>query len=335
MGSRKLILTDFGSPEVLEVVEEPRLPEPGPGEVRVKTLASGVAFTDVMIRKGVYPDVKAQPPFCLGYDLVGEVDKVGQGVDRFDVGDRVAELTVIGAQAEYVCLDAAHLVSVPRALDPARAVSLVLTYTTAYQMLIREADVQADQRILVHGAGGAVGSALTQLGMLFDLEVYGTASSPKHDLVSALGAVPIDYREEDFVSVIRDLEPPGVDVVFDHIGGVHLKRSLQTLRPGGRLIAYGFYNATMGKGGSIPLDFLRLQLWNLLPNQRKAGLYSIGPLRKKHPDWFAEDLGRLFQLTVHDAIQPVIWKRISLDQIPEAHRWIEAADARGKIVCVF
>ncbi len=335
MSNRKLVLKKFGSPKVLEVVEEPQLPEPGPGEVRVKTLASGVAFTDVMIRKGEYPDVKEQPPFCLGYDLVGEIDKIGPGVDRFNVGDWVAELTVIGAQAEYVCLDAAHLVPVPQELDPARAVSLVLTYTTAYQMLVREADVQAGQRILVHGAGGAVGSALTQLGLLFDLEVFGTASAPKHDLVSALGAVPIDYRKVDFTTVIQDLDPPGVDVVLDHIGGTHLKRSLQTLRPGGKLIAYGFYNATMGKGGSIPLDFLRLQLWNLLPNQRQAGLYSIGPLRKKHPDWFAEDLGSLFQLALDGRIQPVIWKKISLEQISEAHRWIEAADAQGKIVCVF
>lgn len=335
MSNSRIIIQEFGSPDVLSVVEEPQLPEPGPGQVRVKTQASGVAFTDVMIRKGVYPDVKENPPFTPGYDLVGEVDRLGEGVSNLSLGDRVAELTVIGAQAEYVCLDANHLVPVPQELDPAQAVSLVLSYTTAYQMLIREAGLQAGQRILVHGAGGVVGSALTQLGNLFDLEVYGTASAPKHDLVSGLGAVPIDYRKEDFVSVINRLTPPGADAVFDHIGGDHFKRSFRCLRPGGRLIAYGFYHATMGRGGSIPLDFLRLQLWNLLPNKRKAGLYSIGPLRKKRPDLFMEDLGNLFQLTLNGEIQPIIWKKISLDQIPEAHRWIEAAEAQGKIVCVF
>lgn len=335
MKNRRLVAAKWGGVEVLEVVEDHHLPEPGPGQVRVKTLAAGVAFTDVMIRKGKYPDVKQDPPLTLGYDLVGRVEKLGPGVKHLEVGQRVAELTVTGAQADYVCLDAEHLVLVPSELDPAQAVSLVLSYVTAYQMLTREADLKSGERILVHGAGGAVGTALLQIGKHLGLEIFGTASGPKHDLIQQQGATPIDYRQENFVEVINSLDPPGADVVFDHIGGEHFKRSFHVLRSGGRLIAYGFYHATLGKGGSIPLDFLRLQLWNLLPNGRKTSLYSIGPQRKKHPDWFAEDLGVLFELTLQGKIDPLIWKRITLEDVPRAHSWIENADVQGKIICVF
>ncbi len=335
MSYRRLVVEEYGGLEALTVIEEEALPQPGPGQVRVKSLASGVAFTDVMIRNGVYPGVKEKPPFTPGYDLVGEVDSLGEGVTRYSIGDRVAELTVIGAQAEYVLLDSQNLVPVPRRLDPAAAVSLVLSYTTAYQMLTRKAEAAAGERILVHGAGGAVGTALVQLGKHLQLEVYGTASPEKHNLVRRLGAVPINYQQEDFREVIRALDPPGVDAVFDHIGGDHFKRSFRSLRHGGTLVAYGFYNAAMGRGGSNPFDFLRLMLWNLLPNRKSASLYSIQPWREKYPDWFAADLSALFQLADEGMIDPVIWKKISLDEVPQAHRWIEQADAEGKIVCVF
>lgn len=335
MEFRRVVIGEFGGPGVLQIRQEPSLPEPGPGQVRVKVLAAGLAFTDVMIRKGEYPDVKEKPPFTPGYDLVGEIDKLGPGVSGWVVGQRAAQLTVIGAQAEYVCLEAADLVPVPRDLDPVHAVTLVLSFTTAYQMLTRKANVQEGERILVHGAGGGVGTALVQLGKYFGLEVYGTASGPKHELVSSMGGIPLDYRREDFVDTIRGLDTPGVDVVFDHLGGDHFQRSFRALRDGGRLIAYGFYDSVLGKGGSVPMDFLRLMVWNLLPNGRSARFYSIGPWREKHPDWFKEDLERLFQLCLQGVIQPVIWKEISLEEIPRAHRWIEEAEVQGKIVCTF
>ena len=291
------------------MVEETELPEPKPGEVRVKVLATSAAFTDVWIRKGTYPDVKEKPPFSPGYDMVGVADKLGEGVTRFQVGQRVADLTVIGAYSEYLCLPESRLTPVPEGLDPAEAVSLVLSYVTAYQMLHRVAKVERGQRILVHGAGGAVGTAMLQLGKLLDLEMYGTASQSKLDLVRRLGATPIDYRSEDFIAVTRRLTKDGVDAAFDPIGGDHFKRSFSALRRGGKLVAYGFYNSTLGKGGSVPLDFMKIQLWNLWPNGRSAAFYSIGGLRHKQPGWFSEDLTALFGLLAQDKIKPVIAAR--------------------------
>jgi NADPH2:quinone reductase len=162
MSYKRVIITGFGGPEVLKIIEEPKLPEPKPDEVRIKVLATSAAFTDVMIRKGKYPDVKDKPPFSPGYDVVGVVDKVGDSATRFKVGQRVADLTVIGAYSEYLCLPESRLTLVPDSLDPAEAVSLILSYVTAYQMLHRVAKVKGSQRILVHGAGGAVGTAMLQ-----------------------------------------------------------------------------------------------------------------------------------------------------------------------------
>ncbi len=159
-----VVITEFGGPEVLKMVEETELPEPKPGEVRVKVLVTSAAFTDVMIRKGKYPDVKDKPPFSPGYDMVGVVDKLGEGRSRFEVGQRVADLTVIGAYSEYLCIPEIRLTHMPESLDLAEAVSLVLSYVTAYQMLHRVAKVKQGQRILIHGAGGAVGTAVLQLG---------------------------------------------------------------------------------------------------------------------------------------------------------------------------
>src|SRR5690554_2286272 len=332
MRYRRVVVTRFGGPESLQVIEEASLPEPGPGEVRIRVLVAGVAFTDVWIRNGTYPDLKVKREFGPGYDMVGAVDGLGEGVTHREVGQRVAGLTVIGACSEYLCVPATGLTVVPAGLDTAEAVCVVLPYVTAYQMLHRMAEVKPGQRILIHGAGGAVGTAMLQLGKLLGLEMYGTASGPRHELVRRLGATPIDYRSEDFVKRVLSLAGTGVDAAFDPIGGDNFRKSFNVLRKGGKLVAYGFYNAALGNGGSIPLDFMRLQLWNYWPNGRSAAFYSIGALQQKHPDWFSTDLANLFELLARKAIQPIIAARLPLDDVRCAHELVEQSKVRGRIV---
>ena len=173
---------------------------------------------------------------------------------------------------------------------------------------------------------------MLQLGKLLNLEMYGTASKSKHELVKRLGATPIDYKSEDFVERIRSLTGDGVDAAFDPIGGDNFKRSFSALRRGGKLVAYGFYNAVLGKGSSIPLDFVRLQLWNFWPNGRSTAFYSIGPLRQKHADWFAEDLTKLFDLLAQNKIKPIVAARMPLAEARRAHELVEQAQVQGKIV---
>lgn len=332
MNYKKTIITKFGGTQVIKTMEEDGLPEPKANEVRVKVLHSCVNFTDIMIRKGKYPDVKEKPPFSPGYDMVGIIDKVGANVKGLKTGQKVADMTVIGAHAQYICLPEDQPVPLPEEIDPKEAVCLVLSYLTAYQMLHRTAKIDTGQKILIHGAGGAVGNALLQLGKLQGLEMYGTASESKHELINENNATPIDYRHTDFVKKIKSGTGHGVDAVFDPIGGQNFKKSFSVLKKGGKLVAYGFYDAVMGKGGSIPLDFIRLVTWNILPNGKSTVFYSIGAMRKKHPEWFKEDLITLFRLLAEKKIKPVIAEQIHLDDIAKAHEKIENAEVNGKII---
>jgi len=203
----------FGDPDGLEVADAP-LPTAGRGEVRVRVLASGVEYTDVVIRRHLYPQtMMLQPPFVMGYDVVGEIDQLGEGVSGFQVGDRVADMTVVGSNAAYRTLRADQLVRVPPGVDPAEAAALILSWTTAYQLLHRTARIQQGQRVLVQGAAGAVGQALLVLGKRAGLELWGTARGAQAALVRALGATPIDYHREDFTRVL----PGGFDIIFDGV----------------------------------------------------------------------------------------------------------------------
>src|SRR5512133_3315985 len=233
----RVIVTHYGGSDALRVVEE-ACPEPKDGEVRVRVLAAGVSLPDIMAREGVHPETP-RLPFTPGWDLVGVVDRLGDGVTGIEPGQIVAALPISGAYAEFVCLPQRELVPVPSGLDPAEAVSLVLNYITAYQMLHRSAKIRPGQRVLIHGAAGGVGTALLQLGRLAGLEMYGTCSSRGALAVSELGGAPIDYEHQDFVEEIRRLTNEGVDVVFDSIGGTHVWRSRKALRAGGMIVAYG------------------------------------------------------------------------------------------------
>ena len=183
----------FGGPDELEVVDAP-LPTASRGEVRVRVLASSVEYTDVVIRRHLYPWVFRRPPFVMGYDVVGEIDQLGDGVSGLHLGDRVADMTVLGSNAAYRTLRADHLTSVPAGVDAAEAAALILSWTTAYQLLYRASRVQRGQRVLVQGAAGAVGQALLALGRMAGLEMWGTARGKHAALIRELGATPIDYQ---------------------------------------------------------------------------------------------------------------------------------------------
>ena len=216
--NHRVVVTRHGGPEVLHVVQED-LPELQAGDVRVKVLAAWVSAYDLMLRhSGSLPGAPSVP-YTPGEDIVGVVDKMGEGMSSFEPGQRVAGYPRGGGYAEFLCLSPSDLVPVPENVDPAAAVCLVANYLTAHMLLHHTANVQSGERILVQGAAGRTGTALLELGRLAGLEMYGTASKYNHELVSALGATPIDYRTENFVERIRSLTGDGVDAVFDPVGG--------------------------------------------------------------------------------------------------------------------
>jgi NADPH:quinone reductase len=320
----------FGDPDGLEVIDAP-LPTAGRGEVRVRVLASSLEYTDTLIRRHVYPQTAARrPPFVLGYGVVGQVDQLGDGVRDFQVGDRVADMTVLGSNADYRTLQADHLTRVPAGVGPAEAATVILSWTTAYQLLHRAARVQPDQRVLVQGAAGAVGQALLVLGKIARLELWGTGRGEHASLIRELGATAIDYQREDFTRLV----PGGFDVVFDGVGEDGYRRSFAALKRGGLLCAYGYSAGVQEQRRMLAMLMWigRLYLWRWLPGGKRARFYSINVMRARHPSYFREDLERLFGLLAARSIQPRIAERISFDEVIEAHRRLEAGGLKGKLV---
>ena len=337
MKYRHVLLTRFGEPaDAFQMVEDD-LPEPGEGQVRVKILATGVAYADVMMRRGVYLGSPALP-FTPGYDMAGVIDAIGSGVRAFSPGQIVIALTVFGSYSQYSCLSAQDLVNVPEGVDPVEASCLPLNYLTAYQLLHRIARVKPGQSILIYGAAGGLGTALLQLGKLFGLQVYGTASTSKQELVTQLGATPLDYKKEDVVVRVCTLTGGGVDAVFDGIGGAHLTQSFQTLRRGGLLVSYGISTIPAGinlTGALIRFmlpHLLRTTLLSALPNGKRVSTYLVGQIKKKHPDWIREDLGVLLELLSQGKISPIIGKRLPLPKVAAAHELLEQGQVQGKLV---
>lgn len=340
----RVVVSHYGGPDALQVLEE-ECPEPNSGEVRVRVLAAGVSLPDLMAREGIHPETPVVP-FTPGWDLVGVADDVGDGVAGVKVGQIVAAMPIHGAYAEFVCLPERELVVVPSELDPAEVVSLILNYVTAYQMLHRTAKVRRQQKVLIDGASGGVGSALLQLGRLVGLEMYGTCSAAKASVVSDLGATPIDYREMDFVREIRRRTGDGVDVAFDGIGGAHIWRSRQTLRRGGKVVAYGLTGSLrdgrlVGGGGGRRNRFGAIAIFGvyiaagwILPGKRRVAPYSIQTLKRLRPTWFRQDLIALVELLRQGKIKPLIAERIPLAQVRKAHELLGQGGVTGKLVLV-
>jgi len=333
---KHIVISKFGGPENLLLAED-ELPEPRANEVRVKVFAAGVSFADVLMREGVHPESMnhGRPPFTPGWDLVGVIDKLGEKVSTWQTGQVVAALPIVGGYAEHISLSSDEMVPVPPGLDPGEAVSLVLNYTTAYQMLHRCAHIKPGEIILIHGAAGGVGTALLQLGKLANLKMYGTASSNKQDIVSSLGGIPIDYKSVDLVQEITKLTGQdgegerGVDAVFDAIGGKSFKSSYEVLRSGGRLVAYGAFS---------PMDieyWLMMFTLNLVPDTREFMLYSIQTLKRLRPDWFHADLTLLLNLLKQGKIKPIVEARMPLNQAAQAHELLGSGSVKaGKIVLI-
>ncbi len=329
--NHRVVITRRGGPEVLQVVEETR-PEPQPGEVRLKVLAAGISNHDLMERSASFPGFP-KVPFTPGVDVVGEVEALGEGVSNFEPGSRVAALLIgEGGYSEFVCVPADRALPVPEDVDSAQAVCLVANYMTAYAMLHRAAEVKPGERVLIHGAAGGVGTALLELGRLAELEMYGTASKHNHELVSRLGATPIDYRAEDFVRRIRQLTGDGVDAVFDPIGGAkQLWRSYRALRDGGRLVWFGVAATVRSGIWVIPASLLMRTVLSLLPDGKRA---PMPPDSSKPIEWYRETLAKLLEYLDMGKVKPVVAERIPMLEAVRAHRQMESGRYAGKLVLV-
>jgi NADPH2:quinone reductase len=332
--SHRIVVSKRGGPEVLRLVEG-NIPEPGPGAVRVKVLAAGVSAFDVMVRSISFPGFP-KLPFTPGCDIVGVIDAPGDGASDVEPGQMVGTTTGLhgGGYAEYFCLPAGDLVRVPEGVDPAEAVCVIANYITAHLAMHGTAHVKSGDRVLIQGAAGGVGTALLELGRLAGLEMYGTASKHNHELVSSMGAIPIDYHTEDFVERIRSLTGDGVDAVFDPIGGGRqLWRSYRALRKGGRLVFFGVA-ATKRRGWTvIPASVLMRLVLSLVPDGKHAPLMKdAGTTAEQDNTWYRQTQAELFDYLAAGKISPVVAERFPLSEARRAHELIEGGRYAGKVV---
>jgi NADPH:quinone reductase len=211
---------------------------------------------------------------------------------------------------------------------------------TAYQLLHRAAQATSGESVLVHGAAGRVGTAVLELAALAGLRVYGTASARDRAAVERLSGVPIDYRNEDFLTRLRELTGDGVDIALDPFGGAIALRSFGALRRGGRLVIYGRQHTIAAGRKNWPAVFewyagtAAVAIWGLLAPRRRVLAYRVQKLRIRHQDWFQEDFGALLELLRADKIHPTVAERLPLAEARRAHEMLDRTAAMGKLVLV-
>ncbi|TSD82748.1 zinc-binding dehydrogenase [Mycobacterium sp. KBS0706] len=326
-----------GPADIFTVVER-RLPPPAPGEVRVAIEAAGVAYADIMMRQGVYPGQKL--PVTPGYDFVGRVEAIGPGVSGVAVGQRVAGVTVTGSYATRRNVEAQWLAPAPESADAAQLVAAVLNGLTAWQMLHRIANPAPGEWVLVHGAGGGVGSLLLDLARIAGVRTIGTASPSKADVIRARGGEPIDYQGEDVAARALALSGGGVVAAFDHIGGKHFRKvSMAALRPGGVGILYGGYDLT--RDGKVhPLAIADLLVNSVFSSfrlfQKGRGVvgYSSPIWRNARPSAYQQDLAAVLSSVGDGTLSPLVGAIFPLREAAQAHRALETRSVPGKIVLV-
>ena len=327
MKYKSVIVTQRGGPDVLQGRKNDLHP-PSEKEARIKISACAVCLPDVQARYGQSP-FKLKTPFTPGYAIIGVVDEIGAQAVDVSIGDNVAALTISGGYSEYIYWDAADLISVPPNLDPGEAVTLILNYLVAYQTLHRSAKVKSGDKVLIIGASGGIGTAYLQLGKLAGLKMYGLASPSKHHILKEYGAIPIDYHTEDYVEVIRQAEPEGLDAVFDGMGGEDFKRGFSLLRSGGTLVGYG---NPLRVSHMLKLFGLVL-LFTLQPNGKTAKLYGTGASRLNRKP-FLQDWTELFRLLGEGQIKPIIMEKFPILEAREANELLESGRVIGNIVLV-
>ncbi|MEU8235563.1 zinc-binding dehydrogenase [Actinoplanes sp. NPDC048967] len=321
-GSRRVRLTSTGGPEVLRV-EAMSVPAPGPGQILITMEAAGVAFHDVTTRRGLTPGALPEVP---GFDVVGHVARVGAGVTELTVGQRVGALVGDGGYATHVLAPALRAAPLPEG-HPAEVLdALVLNYLTAWQMFHRVARPAPGQSVLVLGAAGGVGSALSQLARTAGVEVYGTSSPARRARVEAVGATWV----ADAAAV-----PAPVAATFDPVGGPSLARSRRATSRSGVVVSYGFSFATgagYSKAGALTRTAGALLRAKLSPGARLVVHTVLGAV-DKDPAGFRADIAALVEQLDAGTLRPDV-TTLPLDRAAEAHRRLENREVDGKLVLV-
>src|SRR5438270_6349007 len=341
---RAVVITKHGGPEVLQVQERPD-PPVGPGEVRIAVKAAGINFADTLARTGLYPDAP-KVPCVVRYEVSGQVESVGDGVESVKPGDRVLAGTRFNGQAELVTVRENMVYGLPGQLSFEEGVAFPVNYATAQAGLVVMGGLKEGERVLIQAAAGGVGISATQIAKRIGAEVFGTASASKHDAIREQGVDhAIDYRSQNFAEEVRHITGgEGIDMAFDALGPSSFRKDYQLLRPGGRLIMYGASEVQTGDRRSVPTalrtlaksPFSSMPWWKGLGVMNEnRGVFGLNVLSW----WDAEgSLDRVIEPLIaglqQGELKPIVAEAFPFDRAPAAHRSIPDRRNIGKLVLV-
>jgi putative PIG3 family NAD(P)H quinone oxidoreductase len=326
---RAVTISEPGGPEVLGWGEVPD-PVCGPGEVLVDVVAAAVNRADLLQRQGHYPP----PPGAsevLGLECSGVISEVGEGVTGWSVGDEVCALLAGGGYAERVAVPAGQLLPRPAGVELATAAALPEVVCTVWSNVFMLAGLRAGEVFLVHGGGSGIGTMAVQLAARAGARVATTAgSAAKLAFCRELGAeITVNYRDEDFVQVVRDAtDGHGADVVLDIMGAAYLARNVDVLATGGRLVGIGMQGGTKAE----------LDLGTLM---RKRASVAATTLRSRPPTG-PGGKAEIVAAVRHDVwpdvergvVRPIVDRRLPMSRAADAHALVEASDHIGKVLLV-
>jgi NADPH:quinone reductase-like Zn-dependent oxidoreductase len=323
---------------VFEIQNRPE-PSLAPGRVLVRVRAAGINFADLMARQGLYPDAPDLPS-VLGYEVAGDVEAVGEGVEDIKAGDRVMAACRFGGYAEIVSARDRDVVALPDDWSYEEGAAFLVVYGTAYAALVSFGGLRARERVLVQAAAGGVGIAATQIAKLLGAEIYGTASPSKHDAIRGFGVdQPIDYRDKDFAEESRRLsgvEQP-FDLIVDGIGGKSWKDGYGLLRPGGRLVMIGASSFVTGEKRNLPkaaANLARTPRFNPIKMASESkSVIGLNLLRLWDARGSLEDFSEpLSQWLDQGVLRPVVARAFPLERVADAHRFMGERKNVGKVV---
>ncbi len=338
---RALVIRKYGNADVLAVENRPD-PSPSPTEVLIHVAFSGINFSDIAARMGLYPDAP-KPPLIAGYEVSGVVAALGTDVTHLCVGDRVLAFTHFGGQASSIVASADLVRKVPDGVSLEQAAALPVTYLTAYHMLFYIAPLRPNMRVFIHSAGGGVGLAAIDLCQTVDgVEIIGRASKVKHDFLRHKGVHHlVDAQAHDYTDEVRRLtNGNGVDRILDAQGGPDWARGYSMLRPCGHLLCFGWGNMVAGERRSIfhvASQFLqspRFAPMDLMDKNRTVSGINMGRLWNER-QLMSQHMDEILKLLEIGALQPHIDSIFSVEKAADAHRHIQARKNVGKVLLQF
>lgn len=313
-------------------------PVPGPGNVRIRVRAAGLNFADLLARQGLYPD--APPlPCVVGYEVAGEVDAVGDGVETLRRGDRVIGMTRFWGQQSLAVVREEYVFTLPSDWSFEAGAALPVNYLTAHHMIVKVAAATRGETVLVHSSAGGVGIAVAELGKILGLRIIGLASEWKHPVLREYGVEPLDGRDPRWWDAVRRVAPDGVDVIIDGVGGESWRRGYELLAPAGRLICFGVSGLSVGPSRNLlatvwrMLRYPRFAPISLMNDNRAVAGVNLGHF------WNAERVLRPQMATLlgyarEGRIRPRVDRTFPLAEGSAAHRYIHERRNIGKVVLI-